>query len=461
MIHVRSLVYQRNLETATRVDILNFFAYHETRMLAFTSSLKTLPKSIREITVEIPAAGAETCFAKALRRLSQDLEIAGFRKGKVPLEMAEKHIRADALFEEASHIAIQDTYPNVVQHHRLEPVGKPDISLTKNARGSALAYRVRVAVLGEVELPHWRKIKIKKHNAIPDPAEIEKALNYLQKSRAKFVAAIHPAKLGDFAEVDFTIRQGGVIIENGSAQRYPLTLGEGKLMPGFEENLVGMQVGEEKTFSIAVPADFTDKNLAGKTLEFTVKLISLFDRLLPERDDAFAQSLGKFSTFAEIEKNVADGIRREKEEHETLRARMEIIGKIAEKARMEVPDVLIEREVEKMFQDLEARLAGSGLTLETYLEHLKKTRDELGNDWRGEAEKRVRIALALRAIAKEEQVIPREDEIEAKMQDVVRGHASAADVRKQYSEEALREYAEQLLANEKVFELIERECIIT
>ncbi len=345
--------------------------------------------------VEIAPPDVETCFKKALRRLAETLEIEGFRKGKVPFAMAEKYIRTDALFGEAAHIAIEGTYPDVVRHHQIEPIGKPEVEIVKIARGDSLQYKVRVTALGDVTLPDWKKIRVhRKEISVAEP-ELEKALEYLQKSRVRYVAATHSARKGDFVEIDFTIRLGGVIIEGGSAQKHPFVLGEGRFIPGFEEQIEGMGIGEEKTFPLTFPESYHEKTYAGREVECTVKIVSLLDRIIPERDDAFAQSLGDFKTLEELKKSVEDGIRREKVEHEASRVRIEAVGEIAKNAKMEIPDMLIDREIEKMFQDLEERVSSMGVSLESYLDHLKKSREDLTTDWRPEAVKRVRIALTL------------------------------------------------------------------
>jgi trigger factor len=428
--------------------------------IPFSSEIKKLPKGMRELNIGIAAPEVETCFKRAVERLSRDLEIEGFRKGKVPPAMAEKYIRADAILEEAAHIGIENTYPEVVQHHEIEPVGRPEFEVLKISRNDEMKYRIKVAVLGETELPEWRKISVKLNPTVIDDAEVQKSLDYLQKSRATYTAASRPAAKGDFVEVDFTIRLGGAIIENGTGKNHPFVLGEGRFIPGFEDGVLGMSVNDEKNFSLTFPNDWNDKNYAGKLVDCTVKLVSLLERKLPEKNDAFAQSIGNFKTLEELNSSVREGIKFEKEEHEIARARMEAVEKIAEKAKMEIPDVLIEREIEKMFEDLESRMSGAGLTLEQYLSHLKKTREELAKDWREEAGKRVKFALTLRAIARSEKIQPAEEEIKEKMQETVKNMPSPKEAKKQYNELELHEYAENVLANEKVLELIEKECVV-
>lgn len=425
-----------------------------------TFTIKKLPGSVREITVETSPSEAEKFFRKALEALAREIELKGFRKGNVPPDIASPHIRQDVLFDEAARVAVAETYPKAVTRYALEPIGKPEIEVLKIAKGDALHYRIRVAILPEVKLPDWKKINVKRNVVTVEAEELDKAIGYLQRSRAQHIAVMRPAERGDFAEVDFTIRVGGVILEHGSSQKHPVVIGEEKLMPGFEQQLVGMRVGEEKTFSLVFPTDWHQKSYAEKTAQCQVKLVSLLERKLPERNDAFAASLGAFKTFAELETSVREGLLREKEEAEGARVQMAAVTAIAAKTDIEIPDVLTSREVEKMFEDLIARLEAGGLTLDVYLSHLKKTREALAREWRGEAEQRVKIALTLRALAQQEYVTATDAEREAKMHELAKNYGSPKEAKRHFSEDTLREYVEQAVTNEKVLELIEKTCVI-
>src|SRR3989344_6473154 len=370
----------------------------------YTYSIKKLTGSRREITVEISSSATESFFRKALETLAREVGLKGFRKGNVPPDIAASHIPQDALFEEASRAAVAETYPKAIMEHGIEPIGKPEIEILKIAKGDALRYRVRIAVLPDIKLPDWKKISVKRNAVMVEENELDKAIGYLQRSRAQHIAVTRAAQHGDFAEVDFTIRMGGVILEHGSSQKHPVVIGEEKLIPGFERELVGMRVGEEKAFSVMFPQDWHQKQYAGKTAECQAKLISLLERKLPERNDAFAVSLGAFKTFAELQTSIRDGLIREKEETERVRTQMAAVTSIAAKIDTEIPHVLVSREVEKMFEDLASRLASGGLTLDAYLVHIKKTRRDLEHEWEKEAGSRVKIALVLRKLAQQERI---------------------------------------------------------
>lgn len=423
-------------------------------------SRKNLPKSVVELTVDIPAPQMQGYFQKALQRLASQVELQGFRKGKAPLELATQHIPARTLLDEAAELAVRESYPAVLSQERLEALGSPQVEVLKIARGDEFSYRVRVAVLPEVKLPDYKKFRVRERAVRVEEKELQDALFYLQKSRATWRKVDRGARIGDFVEIDFTIRQNNVIIEDGSAANHPFMLGEGRFIPGFEEALAGMRQGEEKQFPLTFPADYARKEFAGKLVECAVKLHTVQERLLTELSDEFTRSVGKFESAQALRASVESGLRQEKEEREGKRAELELISQIARESAMEVPGVLAEREVEKMFEELASYLASGGLTLEAYLLQLKRSKEELASDWRGEAEKRVRIALALRAVAREEGIVPSAEEMTAREQEVLRKYVDVESAEKDFTPEALQEYIMSVLTNEKVLEFLHRACIV-
>lgn len=423
-------------------------------------SRKNLPKSIVELVIEIPAGEAEVFFQKAARRLASGVEIAGFRKGKAPLHVVEKHLSSKDLFAEAAELAVQRTYLEALQKEGLEPLDKPDIEVLKISRGDMFSYRVRVATLPRVELPVYKKFRVHQERAEVSEKEIQDAIAYLQKSRATYKKAERGAAKGDLVEIDFTLRQNTVILEGGQATNHPLILGEEKFIPGFEKALEGMRAGEEKEFPLTFPTDYAQKELAGRHADCNVKMRVVHERRLPDLTDEFARSVGKFEDLPSLKKSVSEGLRAEKEGRAKMKAEIALATQIAEKSKMDVPDVLIGREDEKMFSELESRLTGGGITLDQYLAHLKKSKEDLRRDWRAEAEKRVKVALVLRAIAKAEDIKPAPEEVEERIRDTLKKYASPEDSRKDLDPHALREYAETVLTNERVFAFLYKTCII-
>ena len=312
----------------------------------------------------------------------------------------------------------------------------------------------------KIELGNYKGIEVKKQELKVEEKEIDDALDYLQKSRAKIITINQPAQKGNRIEIDFEVRSGGVLVENGLSKNHPLILGEGHFLPGFEDQLVGVKAGEEKEFSLKVPADWSDKRIADKNLDFKVKMNLVQERQLPEINDELAKSLGKFDNLQKLRENIKEGLMQEKEVMEKQRIRIEIIEKIAENSKMEIPEVLVEKELGNMVNEFKMNVDQFGMDFETYLTQIKATAEELKKGWREQAEKRVKIGLCLKAIANKEKIVPTTQEVEEKMNQELMRYPDVEKVKKDIDLVALKEYTENILINEKVFELIESEAKI-
>lgn len=446
----------------------------------------SLPKSELEIEVTLPFSEFEPHIKRAAVLLSEENEIEGFRRGKAPYDIVKNRFGEAAILDRAAELAVKKTYPEVLtriknQASRIKndftPIGSPNITVTKLAPGNELQYKVKVALLPEVKLPDYKKIaeKIlyKETQAVEvTDEEIAKTLDWIRESRTKLVTVNRPARSGDRVEVSFETRHGGAKVESGDSHNHPVIIGKGKFLPGFEDQLLGMKAGEEKDFTLTVPDAWHKKNLAGKALDFHVKMILVQERIVPELNDEFAKSLGNFSSLESLRQSIRDGILAEKEEKEKQRIRALIIEEVAEKAEAEIPDVLIEREVDKMLDEMKSGVESIGMKWEDYLLHLNlsevsevsapnsdatppKPEEVLRAGWREQAEKRVRIALCLYEIAKIEKIEPTAEEIEARANQYLAQFKTVEEAERSIDPESLREYIKGVLRNEKVFELLE------
>ena len=421
-------------------------------------TIKQLPKSEVSITVEVESERAQEFFDKALRALAATLELKGFRRGKVPASIARGHVSQKDILEKGVEIAVGDTYPDIVTSQKLETVGPPQVNVLKVAKGSPLVYEARVAVLPKVILPDYRKTNVTRHEVSVGEDEVAKSLDWLRKSRAKYKAVNRAAARGDQVEVDFTSRLAGVLVEGGSAKKYSFTLGEKKFVRGFEDGIVGMSVGEDKSFPVEFPRDYPQKHLAGKTVDFEVKLSALQEVEFPEANDAFAKQLGSFQDLEALKTNTREGLTQEKEAKETQRVRGEILDNLISENNIEVPDVLLERELDKMTEELKRSIEGSGLKFEDYMRDVaKKDISALREDWKVQAEKRVKSALFLLAIAKKEGIEASAEEVEERLnRDVLSGYASQGEAEKEVDLEGVREYIRGVVKNEKTLEFLEK-----
>lgn len=419
------------------------------------------------VTVRVPWTELEPTLPKAAEAISADMEIEGFRKGRAPHDIVKQTIGEFKILEEAARMNISANFEKLLKEIKeteykeqsFEPIGEPHIAITKLASGEKLEYKITLFLLPTLELPDYKAIakKIASGRKTPEIAEkeIESAVSWLRESRAKVITVNRPAQKGDRVEIDFSTLHGGVPLEGGESKNHPVTIGENKLMPGFEENLVGMSAGEEKTFSLTAPADYHEKSIAGKTLEFAVKMKSAGERTMPEWDDAFARSLGNFSSVSDVIENIRTGLLAEKEERERERVRMEIVDVIAKDTRADIPEPLIARELEKMTGELEHSIERMGLKFSEYLDHIKKTPESLRQEWQPDAERRVKIALVLREIARRENIQPSGSDIDEAAKRTAAHQGLTEEDLQALDHDAFREYNRGIARNEKVFQLLE------
>ncbi len=425
------------------------------------SEFKKLPNSQVEISVSVSWDQWEKYLDVAAKQYSQEIKIEGFRPGKAPKNMVEQKVGKGALLEAAAQNALRETYAKVLIEKKIEAIGNPKAELTKLAEGNALEYKIVTAVVPQLTLKPWRKAmeKINKEHAKKDGAvsekEIDKELEDIAKSRVQHVTVEREAQDGDNVVLDFTVKQGGVPIENGTSKNHALILGRGVFIPGFEENILGMKAGEEKEFELTFPAEYHAKNLAGKPAQFEVKVNEVQERKSPQLSDEFARSLGKFKDLADMRKNVAEGMVEERKNELKEKKRGEYIDALIEHSQVELPEVLVHEELHKMIGEFEMQLQGMGMTFDQYLGQIKKSLDDLEKEWEPQAIKRVKAALALEEVAKEEEINVPSEEVEAEMNKTLAQYKKVKDIEKNVDLSKLYDYVKGTMQNEKALELFE------
>ncbi|MDD5489850.1 MAG: trigger factor [Candidatus Moranbacteria bacterium] len=420
--------------------------------------IRKLPKSQLEINISVPANELEKFLDMASEELSKDMKIAGFRPGKAPRKIVELRVGSEKVLAHAAEKAVKKKYVESIAKNKIEAIGEPKITITKIAPGNDLEFKAVVGIMPEISLGDYRKrvkgIKKSEPEKIK-PEEIQKELEYLRKSRAKLIAVSRAAEKDDYVEIDFNVLVDGKEIEGGKSQNHPLTIGESYFIPGFEENLIGMKANDEKEFALEFPKDYHKKELAGKPATFKVKMNLVQKKELPEMNDDFAKSLGKFENLESLKKSVLEGMEMEQKKKSEEKRRQEILEKIISECQTEIPDVLLESELEKMMAEFEQNIAGMGMKLDDYFTSIKKTRDVVRKGWMESAEKRVKSALALREISKLENLSPESTEIEEEMNKTLAYFKGQGDMEKNVDMEKLYEYIKGVLQNEKVLKFLE------
>lgn len=425
--------------------------------------IKKLPKSQVEFEVTIAWSDWEKYLDKAAAEVSEEIKIAGFRPGKAPRKMVEQKVGAGVILNNAAEKAVQKSYVDFIVKEKVDVIGNPAVEIEEIAEGKDLIYKVKVAVVPTAELKEDYKKAIKKINAEfaekkteASEEEIAKELEHIANSRVKLVTVAREIAKDDSAEIDFTVLVDGVPIEGGTSKKHPLVIGKGVFIPGFEENLIGMKEGEEKEFELKFPAEYHKKDLAGKMATFKVKVGLVQERQTPEINDEFAKSLGAFENLEALKKNLKEGIEEENSHKISEEKRTQFLEKIVDSLKVELPEIMIKEEVQKMMLEFDQQTQSMGMNIDQYLAHLKKEKKDLEKDWEPQAEKRVKSALALREIVKMEEIKVDASEIEAEMNKTVQYYKNVKDFDKNIDMERLYSYTKGILENEEVFKMLEK-----
>ncbi len=421
--------------------------------------ISKLEKSRIEFEVTISANDFSNYTELAAKELSKDLKIDGFRPGKAPRSVIEKILGKEKILAKGAEMAIKKSYVDFIVSQKIEAIGEPEITITKIAPGNSLSYKAIVAVMPEVIIEEFEdKIaKIKPHpKSVISPDKIKKEIDFLAKSRAKQITVNRPAQKGDRVEINFEGFIENKPLEGGKSMNHPLIIGENYFIRGFEDQLIGMSEGEKKEFELSFPENYHKKELAGKKATFKVKLLLVQEVQKPKIDDKFAKNIGKFSNLSELEKSIKEGLEMEEAKKIDNDWRVRVLKELISLSKIDVPDVLVEREIEKMVKELEYNVNSMGMDFDNYLTHLKKSREDLKRDWHNLAIERVKSALILKEIAKMKKIEPESKEIESEINKKLSMYRSVKEVNENFDFQAMYDYAKAVLTNEMVFDYLKK-----
>lgn len=423
------------------------------------SSLQKNNPNKYELTVELNRDDLAGYLKMAENMISEEVQIDGFRKGKVPREKVREKVGDQHILEQALDIALQDSLAKILNEQKLEVIEASNLSIKENS-AAKLIYTVALSTFPSVELADITKIKVKKREIEVKDQDVDEAVNFVRTSRAKFLPKNGAIEKGNRVEVSFEIISEGLPIEGGVSSNHPLIAGDNRFIPGFEEQLLGMKPGDEKKFILKVPASHFHKSIAGKALDCSVKIENVQIVEKPILNDEFARSLGQFQGLDDFRRNVREGLTEEKKVKEKQRLRLEIISKISERSKADIPKEMIDDKLNEMIAGFDNDLHLKGMELSLYLTHLGKTEDDLRADWQSEAEKQVKYALVLRKVAKEKKLQPTQSEIEEETKQavqslVLQGQTGLENI----DMNRVRDVVSLDLTNEKVFSFLENNCI--
>lgn len=414
------------------------------------------PKSQVKLTIELSMEDMQPHLDKAAETLSAQHKIEGFRPGKASLGIVIQKLGAQAVWQEAAEFAVRKSFTKAVMDEKLMAIGQPNVTVVKLAPENPFIYTAEIAILPEVRLGSVKDLKAKKEEIKVTVEEIDKAVEDLRSMFASEAQVDRPAQKDDKIEVDFDLFVDNVAVENGSSKQHPVIIGSGNFIPGFEDNIIGMKKDDTKEFVIPFPKDYRDKNVAGKNGTFKVKALTIFEIKKPDINDEFAARAGKFKTVAELREKIEENLKAEKDSEVDRTWENALIDEVIERSSFgELPEMLIESETKKMIEELQNELLQrGGLKFDDYLKGLKKTAEELAKDFRPQSERRVKASLAIRQIAKDENVTVDDEKIEEEVKQTLKMYEHEPSLKERIDSPDYRDYVRTMLTNRRVIELL-------
>jgi trigger factor len=375
------------------------------------------PKATIQLEIELPPERLERALGDAVRTLARRTRVPGFRPGKAPRPVLERHLGPGVVLDEAVDHLMQDAYREAIVQEAILPLSNADVEVVQAEEGKPLIFKATVPIRPEVTLGDYHSFNFRPEIDVIDDARVDQVVEELRDQNATLGPVDdRGAQDGDYAVISFIGTTDGEPFEGGTSERMPLILGQERLIPGFESNLLGLKVGDTTEFDITFPEDYGEPGLAGKVAHFSVELKELREKIQPDLDEDFLASIGTFGSVDELK---AD-IRRRLEGNALDRARHGFADQIIEyavaNATVELPDVLIDQEVEVMHDEFRASLARQGITEEAYLKAVEKTGEDLHADFRPNAERRAKTLLVLSKVADAEGIEVPEADVDAEVE---------------------------------------------
>ena len=404
-----------------------------------------------EITIE--AEKFDNAMKKVYFQNAKYFNIPGFRKGKAPMNIVEKYYGAQIFYEDAFNEVATEAYDEALEANKIDAVSRPVVDIKQMEKGKDVIFTAVVQTKPEVELGKYKGIEIPKVEYKVEEKDIEHELGHMQEHNSRLITVDDRAlENGDIATIDFEGFVDGVAFDGGKAEGHELEIGSGSFIPGFEEQLVGMKIDEEREIKVTFPKEYFSKDLAGKEAMFKVKLHEIKRKELPELDDEFAKDVSEFDTLAELKASIKEKIEKNNEQRQKYETEDLAIKAVCKDVKVDIPSGMVEFEVENMMKDFEQRLSYQGLNLDQYLKMIGKTEEEMKKEYEPQAIEAIKSRLVLEAIIKAEKIEASEDEIKAKMEEMAKNYGKKVE---EISEnENLKRYLKEGIESEKALEFI-------
>ncbi len=414
--------------------------------------VEKLEKNMAKLTVEVPAEQFEKAIKKAFNKNKNRFNIPGFRKGKAPQAMIEKMYGVGVFYEDAADEAINETYADAMKESELDIVSRPEISITQIEKGKEFIYTATVAVKPEVTLGEYKGLEVEKADASVKAEDIEAELKKVQEQNARLLTVEdRPVADGDQVVIDFDGYVDGKAFDGGKAEDYGLTIGSHSFIDTFEEQLIGKNIGEACEVNVTFPAEYHAAELAGKPATFKVTVKEIKVKEIPELNDEFAGEVSEFETLDEYKKDIEAKLSEKKQKEAATENENRVVEKVVEGASMEIPEPMIDGQVENMLQDTARKMQSQGLNLELYLKYTGMTIEQMKEQMRPQAVKRIQTRLVLEEVVKQENIQVSDERLDEEITKMAAAYQMEADKLKEYmGEQDKKQMKEDLAVQEAV-----------
>lgn len=404
-----------------------------------------------EITIE--AEKFENAIKKVYFQNVKYFNIPGFRKGKAPQNIVERYYGKEIFYEDAFNEVVPAEYEKALEDNKIDAVSRPQIDIITMEKGKDLVFTATVATKPEVKVEKYKGIEIEKIEYTVKDADIDVELKNMQEKNARLVTVEDRAvENKDIAVIDFEGFVDGVAFEGGKAEKHELEIGRGAFIPGFEDQVIGMKLEEEKDIKVTFPKEYFSKDLAGKDAIFKVKVHEIKKKEMPELDDEFAKDVSEFDTLAELKDSIKDRLTKQNDDRAKYEKQEAVMKVICDELKADIPEGMIDMEIDNMIRDMEQRMSYQGLTMEKYLQMLNQTETDFRNQCKPQAIDAIKSRLALEAIIKEEKIEATDKEVEEKLKEMAEAYGKKAE--ELSDNENIKNYIKEGIKNEKAIDLL-------
>ena len=421
--------------------------------------VEKLEKNMAKLTVEVSAEDFKAAIKKAYNKTKNRFAIPGFRKGKASQAVIEKMYGEAVFYEEAADEAINSTYAQAMKESGLDIVSRPEITVEQIGKDQAFIYSALVAVKPEVTLGEYKGVEVEKADAAVTAEDVEAELKRVQEQNARLLTVEdRPVADGDQTVIDFEGFVDGKGFEGGKAEDYPLTIGSHSFIDTFEEQLIGKNIGEECEVNVTFPTEYHAAELAGKPAMFKVTGKEIKVKELPALDDEFASEVSEFDTLDEYKQDIEKKLQERKEKAAASQNEDRVVAKVVENASMEIPERMIDAQVDNMLQETARRMQSQGLSMDLYMKYTGMTADQMKDQMRPEAVKRIQTRLVLEAVAKAENIETSEEKLDEEIAKMAESYKMEADKLKSYMTDSDKDQMKQDLAVQAAVDLLVSEA---